>query len=195
MAFLKKLGNEPKVFDAFGAWPLIYGPWIEICQQILRDTPSNLSAGERELIGAFISRLNKCDYCYEAHKSVAREFGYDAGLVEQLQSDINAAPVEDRLKPLFRYVRKLTEEQHRMVQADAEEVYAAGWNEDDLHVAIAVCALFNFMNRFVHGLGIEEDPAYSLAAGRRLKATGYVGSSRLSKDDRDGFLCGAQAAN
>jgi hypothetical protein len=41
------------------------------------------------------------------------------------------------------------------------------------------------MNRFVHGLGIQEDPAYTLAAGARLKAHGYMGSSQLRKTERD----------
>jgi len=72
-----------------------------------------------------------------------------------------------------------------MVKADADAVYAAGWTEDDLHNAIAIAALFNYMNRFVHGLGIEEDPAYTLVAGDRLKAHGYTGSSKLRKDERD----------
>ena len=194
MAFLKKLGDEPKVFDAFGTWPHIYGPWGEVCQQVLRDAPSKMTAGERELIGTFVSRLNNCDYCYEAHKSAAREYGYDTGLVDQLRANIDIAPVDDRLKPLLRYIRKLNEEQHRMVQADADVVYAAGWDEDDLHLAIAICALFNFMNRFVHGLGIEEDPAYSLAAGPRLKAMGYTGSSKLSREDRNAFSSDARTA-
>ena len=187
MTFLKKLGDTSKVYDAFSAWPEIYEPWVEVCQQVLRDTPSNLSAGERELIGTFVSRLNRCDYCFQVHNSVTTEFGYDAGLVDRLKLDVDAADVDEKLKPLLQYVRKLTEDQHRMVQADADAVYAAGWTEDDLHVAIAICAMFNFMNRFVHGLGIEEDPVYSLAAGPRLKVVGYSGSSSLSKRNRDAY--------
>ncbi len=48
------------------------------------------------------------------------------------------------------------------------------------------------MNRFVHGLGIQEDPAYTLAAGGRLKAHGYAGSSRLRKDERDAGRAAAE---
>jgi uncharacterized peroxidase-related enzyme len=180
MPFLKKLPADAKVFDAFKTWPHIYDAWTETCQQILRESPSALTAADRELIGTFVSKLNQCHYCYSVHNSAAKAYGLDPALVTRLVEDIGAAPVAEKLKPLLRYVRKLT-----LVQADADPVYAAGWSDDDLHIAIAITALFNFMNRFVHGLGIEEDPAYTLAAGLRLKAHGYLGSSRLRKEERD----------
>lgn len=185
MPFLKKLPADAKVFDAFKTWPHIYDAWTETCQQILRESPSSLTAAERELIGTFVSKLNQCHYCYSVHNSAAKAYGYDPALVTNLVENVETAPVTEKLKPLLRYVKKLTLDQSRMVQADADAVYAAGWSEDDLHIAIAITALFNFMNRFVHGLGIQEDPAYTLAAGARLKAHGYLGSSRLRKDERD----------
>lgn len=185
MPFLKKLSPDAKVFDGFKTWPAIYDPWTETCQQILRDAPSALTAADRELIGTFVSKLNQCHYCYSVHNSAVSAYGLDPALVTKLVEDIGAAPVAEKLKPILRYVRKLTLDQSRMTQADADAVYAAGWNEDDLHIAIAIAALFNFMNRFVHGLGIQEDPAYTLAAGGRLKAHGYKGSSRMRKEERD----------
>lgn len=194
MTFLAKLGADAKVFDAFTTWPQIYKPWGEVCQQVLRDAPSNLSAGERELIGTFVSHLNRCEYCYEVHNSATREYGFDQRLVADLKADIDTAAVEDKMKPLLKYVRKLTLEQHKMIQKDADAVLAAGWSEDDLHLAIAIVALFSFMNRFVHGLGIEEDPEYSLASGPRLKAVGYQGSQNLSKEERIAFARKSSAA-
>jgi len=192
MPFLKKLPPDAKVFDGFKTWPAIYGPWTETCQQILRDSPSALTAADRELIGTFVSKLNQCHYCYSVHNSAVGAYGLDPALVTKLVDDIATAPVIEKMKPLLRYVRKLTLDQSRMVPSDAEAVYAAGWSEDDLHIAIAITALFNFMNRFVHGLGIQEDPAYTLAAGERLKAHGYVASSRMRKDERDGKQAAAE---
>lgn len=194
MTFLSKLSDDAKVFDAFMTWPEIYKPWGEVCQQVLRDYPSKLSAGDRELIGTFVSRLNQCDYCYKVHNSATREYGFDESLVEDLKADIESAGVDDKLKPLLKYARKLTLEQHKMTQKDADAVFEAGWTEDDLHLTISIAALFAFMNRFVHGLGIEEDPEYSLAAGPRLKAMGYQGSQNLSKEERDAFAAKSSAA-
>jgi len=74
-------------------------------------------------------------------------------LFEKLIEDIDTAPVDDKLKPVLHYVRKLTLTPARMVQADADE--------HALHDAVAVYATINFMNRLVLGHGVE----YSLARG------------------------------
>lgn len=76
--------------------------------------------------------------------------------------------MRDELKPIFRYVRKLTETPSRMTQADAAAVYAAGWEEKALYDAVSVCALFNFMNRLVEGTGLTGDDAYFATAAERL---------------------------
>ena len=62
---------------------------------------------------------------------------------------------------------------------DAEAVFAAGWDERALHDAVLVCALFNFMNRMVEGLGIRADEAYTTTSGERLKDAGYAGLAEL----------------
>ncbi len=182
MTFLDKLAPNAKVYDAFGAWPEIYGPWLEVCEQTMRAAPSALSPGERELIGAFVSALNACAFCHEVHNSAVREYGLDPGLTRALASDIDSAPVAEKMKPLLKFVRKLTLDHTRMVQADADAVLAAGWSEDDLHLAIAIACSFAFMNRFVHGLGIEEHPKFSLKSGPWLKANGYL--ARKDKTDK-----------
>ena len=66
-----------------------------------------------------------------------------------------------------------------MGQEDAAQVFAAGWDEQALHDAISVCALFNFMNRLVEGMGIKTSPSYFKIAGERLSSDGYLGLSKL----------------
>lgn len=39
----------------------------------------------------------------------------------------------------------------------------------------SVCALFNFMNRFVNGLGITAGQDYYSLSGNRLAERGYAG--------------------
>lgn len=186
MAFLKKLPADARVFDGFAAWPDVYGSMAQLSQSVLRDGKSALSAGERELIGTFVSELNRCRYCARVHNSAVEAYGIDPSLVDALVEDIDSAPADERLKPILRFARKLTLDHARMAQADVDAILAAGWSEDDVNLAVALTALFNFMNRFVHGLGIEEDPAYSLAAGQRLRDRGYNGSAAMPKSLRDG---------
>ncbi len=72
------------------------------------------------------------------------------------------------------YVKKLTERPAGLTKADAEAVFAAGWDETALYHAAAVTALFNFMNRLVQRLGIAFDPIYVKLAAARLAERGYL---------------------
>lgn len=58
-----------------------------------------------------------------------------------------------RLKPLLAFVRKLTLTPGDMAEADADAVFAAGWDEKALHDAIAITARMCFMQRLVEGFG------------------------------------------
>ena len=52
-----------------------------------------------------------------------------ARLVEHL-IDLDASAVDDKLKPVLRFVKKLTETPSRMMQADVDAIFDAGWDED-----------------------------------------------------------------
>lgn len=52
--------------------------------------------------------------CHGVHAETARAFGVEEGLMEQLLTDVDSAPVQDKLRPLLRYARKLTLEPARM---------------------------------------------------------------------------------
>ncbi len=128
---------------------------------------SDLSVGERELIAAYVSGLNACAYCHGAHIVFAKAHGIEVETIEALMEDPGTAPVGDQLKPLLAYVEKLTVSPSRMTEADAQAVYAAGWSESALFDAIQVCGVFNLVNRFVEGTGLESldsDPRQADAA-------------------------------
>ena len=60
-----------------------------------------------------------------------------------------------------------------MVQTDLEAVKAAGWDDQALHDIMAVCGLFNYMNRLVFGHGIELAPTGFDEGGKLLARFGY----------------------
>jgi uncharacterized peroxidase-related enzyme len=136
--------------------------------------PSPLTPGERELIAAFVSGVNSCRYCHGAHSLVARAFGVDEAVLAKSLDGIEVAPVDARLKPILRYIRKLTETPSRMTTADAAAVYDAGWSDEALLHAIAVCAYFNNMNRLVEGAGIVGTSEEYAKAAQRLVKHGYL---------------------
>jgi uncharacterized peroxidase-related enzyme len=125
--------------------------------KLLEDIKSNsspLNRSMRELIITYTSGLNQCDFCYNAHKAVSEQLGIDEKVFDQLKAGIDSAQVDERLKPVLRYVKKLTLTPDRITQADAQQIFAAGWDENVFLDVIFLCAVVNCMNRFVSGLGI-----------------------------------------
>lgn len=178
MSYLKTLPNTAVLLDVFKAFPDTSAALLGYHEAIMRG-PSPLSVGDRELIAAFVSGVNACHYCHGVHEATARRFGLAAGTLERLLADVSTAPVHERIKPVLLYVRKLTTDPSRVTSDDADSVFAAGWDDRALHDAVAVCALFNFMNRLVAGLGIDADSTYFDLAAGRLHATGYAGLQPL----------------
>jgi len=158
MSHLPSLTGATDFPDVFRLYPRRFALFLRMLDEVLRaDSP--FSVAERELMAASISAQNACTYCYESHKPVAAAFGIDEGLFDALARDLATAPVDDKLKPVLAFARKLTLEPARVVRADADAVYAAGWDERAILEAVQVCALFNMMNRVVEGTGIDFDYA------------------------------------
>src|SRR6266851_6986231 len=146
MALLRSLPENATLADLRRSYADLLEKLRPYGHRLMRG-PSPLTPGERELIAAYVSGVNSCRYCYGSHSLVARGFGIDESVFKNLMDDVDLAPVDPRLKPILRYVRKLTETPNRMTQADANAVYQAAWSDGALLHAVAVCADFNNMNR------------------------------------------------
>ena len=83
--------------------------------------------------------------------------------------------MSEKLKPVLAYIRTLTLTPTRMTQKDADSVYKAGWDERALYDAVQICCLYNFMNRFVEGLGLMPRPDQFEMEGKMIKEGGYLG--------------------
>jgi len=169
MALFPSLPEDPHLADVFKAFPEQVKPLLAYHDLLLRDE-SPLTVAERELIAAFVSGLNACDFCFGAHKIYARAFGVEESTVDALVANVDTAPVDEKLKPLLRYVAKLKNLPARLTDADAKAVYDAGWSERALYDAIQVAALFNFMNRLIEGAGVTFDYAANPLSDEELEA-------------------------
>ncbi len=132
-----------------------------------------LTPKDKELIAAYVSGLNACQYCYGVHSQTAKAFGVPEDVLTQLLDNVDTAAVDERLKPLLRYARKLTQEPSRMTMADAQEVFDAGWEEAALHDAVLTICLFNFMNRLLEGHGVKGSQDVFTTRGQALFEHGY----------------------
>ena len=156
MSRFPSLPERPVLADVFKRFPRVVAPLFEYHDLLLRG-PSPLSIAQRELIAAFVSALNSCGYCAGAHRSIAEIHGIAPETLDALLAGSEGADVDPKLRPILAYVRKLTLSPSKVIDADAQAVFAAGWDEEALFHAISVCGLFNLMNRIVEGCAIRSD--------------------------------------
>ncbi|MEE9453281.1 MAG: peroxidase-related enzyme [Paracoccaceae bacterium] len=154
MPFLPSLSDPAHLSDLFTRFPRGVQPLMAYTDAVLR-ADGELSIAERELIATYTSALNACTFCYGAHKIYAEAFGISEEMIETLVADLDAVEGLDKLKPILRYVQKLNTLPAKIITADAQAVYDAGWSEEALYEATQVCALFNMMNRIIEGAGVN----------------------------------------
>lgn len=175
MSRLKSLPENAHVYDVFASKPAVFQPFTESCEQIMRG-PSALTPAQRELLGTYVSALNACPYCHDVHNEAVKAFGIPGELSKALVEDLEAAGLDEELKPLFALARKCTQAAYQVTDSDFDAARAAGWQEDAIRDAVVVTCLFNFMNRLVSTLGIEAEEDYLANAGARIRDEGYRGS-------------------
>lgn len=174
MPYLKSHNDKSGPGDVFGAYPEIYRHWAEM-GQLLINGPSPLSPGEREMIQAIVAGSIDCRYAYVAHTAAAVSRGIEPGLVEKLVADVATAPVSAKLKPLLAYVKKLAAAPSTISQADADAIFAAGWDERAFHDAVALTARMTFMSRIIFGHGfVPMSPERAKSNAEHRAKVGYV---------------------
>lgn len=178
MSYLASLPDEQTLRELLPRYPAVARPLLHLHENLLRGDGA-LTPAEKELIAAHTSALNACAYCHDIHKTTAEAFGMEPALLKALSEYPDTAPVDAKMRALLAFTRKVTLAPSRITAVDADAVYAAGWCEDALFEAVATCALFNFMNRLVDGLGITATPARKKEGGQFLHKEGYAGILRL----------------
>jgi uncharacterized peroxidase-related enzyme len=164
------LSNAKGIVDVFMEKPSKYGVALTLAQEILRED-SALPTLDREIIAAYTSNLNGCEYCCGSHTEFVKSLG-------GTEEDVLAINTSDnftghRLDPLLNYVKKLTKNPSSISDDDKQIAISAGFTQEELKDAIAVCAIFNFYNRIVEGHGISSNEDTWAPASNMINSYGY----------------------
>ncbi len=174
MSFLPSLPDNATLRHIFTRWPGPAKALIEYHEALLRNENSSLTHAEMELIAAYVSRLNGCRYCLTVHTGVVEKMGYPEGIVDRLIEDDSLSAIDEKMRPVLLYARKLTQDVRGVTQEDYDAMTDAGWDEQATHEIVGTISLFNFMNRFIEGLGIELPPTHAEPASKSLAENGYA---------------------
>jgi uncharacterized peroxidase-related enzyme len=151
-------------------------PLLALAQALLSDD-NTLSRGDRELIAAYVSSLNECQFCQASHSAFAA-VQLDGGLdlVEQVKRDPDSAPISDKLRALLKIAGKVQANAQTVTLADADAARAAGATDVEIHDTVLIAAAFCMYNRYVDGLGTwqPDDMAMYMEHAPRIAEHGYA---------------------
>lgn len=135
--------------------------------------PSEWSVGDRELMAAYVSKVNESAFCVGAHTATATRAYQDEARVGAVLTDLETAPVAEPLRATLRMLGKLTREGD-IGADDMRDVLAAGASPRQVKDALAVCAAFNATDRLADAFGFELLSPEGFAAGAKyLLKRGY----------------------
>jgi AhpD family alkylhydroperoxidase len=87
-----------------------YGvPMQKVTHEAVRGS-SKWSVADRELMAAYVSKMNECEFCVKAHTPVAVGAGHDEARVSGTLAELDTATIEESLKATLRLLGKLTRE-------------------------------------------------------------------------------------
>jgi len=172
-----------QIWHLFAFKPEITAHLARFSQGLLRD-PAPLSPGLRELIAAYTSALNRCEFCTNAHVWFAAPLleregrvaeGEGGAFVKAVIAGPEDSPLTGKEKTLFRFTEKVTHCAQQITAEDMQPMRAAGWDDQAIYYVVSICALFNFYNRWVGASGVHplSEEAHRLAGKRSVEA-GYI---------------------
>lgn len=151
-------------------------PLSELAEVLLRG-PSTLSRGERELIAAYVSGLNECQFCASSHSAfAAAQLPEGMPLVAQVRANLDQAPISAKLKSLLRIAGKVQRGGREVTSADVAAAREAGATDIEIHDAVLIAAAFCMYNRYVDGLGTiaPTDPEAYAQGAEMIVSNGYL---------------------
>lgn len=76
-------------------------------------------------------------------------------LVHGVLRDLETSALDDKHKTMFRFVDKVNRNSSCITPDDMHPLHKAGWDDEAIYLAITVCSLFNFYNRWIDASGVH----------------------------------------
>ena len=134
---------------------------------------STWSVGDRELMAAYVSKVNDSQWCVSAHTATATQAYQDRETVAAVLADLDSAPIEERLRATLGMLGKLTRE-GTLSADDIRAVLSAGVSHQQIEDALAVSFAFNTIDRLANAFAFEVLSQEGFEAGAKyLLKRGY----------------------
>ncbi len=125
----------------------------ELAEVLLR-SDNSLTRGERELIATYVSSLNDCFFCQNAHGGLAQHYlQCDMVYIDQVKTDFQSTDLSPKLKALLSIAGSVQKGGKHVTPEQIEKARTVGATDLEIHDTVLIAAAFCMFNRYVDGLG------------------------------------------
>ena len=166
----------PGITGLYAYRPETAKPLNELSEVLLQGE-STLTRGERELIGAYVSGLNDCEFCTNAHSAfAAAQMEEGMPLVMQVRTDPSLAPITPKLRALLNIAGAVREGGRKVTRELVDTARTEGATDLEIHDTVLIAATFSMVNRYVDGLGTlaPDDPDTYAQVAVQVAEKGYA---------------------
>ena len=154
--------NVDNIMMAHSLRPHTMEGHMAIYKYVLHHTGNSLEKWFLELLGVWVSSLNKCGYCVEHHfagmkRLISDDTRSDAIRAAIEAGDVAACPVTEAQKSAMRYAEILTRNPADLTELVIDELRLAGFSDGEILEINQVSAYFSYANRTVLGLGCSTE--------------------------------------
>jgi uncharacterized peroxidase-related enzyme len=151
-------------------------PLNELAEVLLR-ADNSLSRGDRELIATYVSYLNDCFFCQNAHGGLAQHYLVcDMKFIDDIKADYQSMPISDKLKSLLAIAGSVQKGGKHVTADQIEKARSFGATDREIHDTVLITAAFCMFNRYVDGLNTwaPQDRNFYIERAPRRAEEGYA---------------------
>jgi uncharacterized peroxidase-related enzyme len=145
--------------------------------EVLLRTDNTLSRGERELIATYVSYLNDCFYCQNAHGGLTQHYlQCDMPTVDAIKGNPEASTISAKMKSLLSIAASVQKGGKHVKPEQIEKAKSLGATDMEIHDTVLIAAAFCMFNRYVDGLGTSapQDRMFYVNRAPGRAAEGYA---------------------
>lgn len=176
MAHIKLPEGLPGIRGPMAFRPETTKPLNEFAEILLR-SENSLSRGDRELIGTYVSYLNDCFFCQNAHGGLAQHYMQcDMEFIDTVKRDFQNTSISDKLKALLTIAASVQKGGKHVTTTQIEKAKSEGATDIEIHDTVLIAAAFCMFNRYVDGLATwaPEDRAFYIKRAPQRAEQGYM---------------------
>jgi uncharacterized peroxidase-related enzyme len=175
--------NLPGILGPLAFRPETAGPLSALAEVLLRGD-NTLSRGERELIAAYVSFLNGCHFCQEAHGSAAQYYlECDKEFIDAVETDFISSGVSDKMKVLLWIAASVKKGGKFVDQNQVDTAKSLGITDTEIHDTVLIAAAFCMYTRYVDGLATwaPQEPGFYSSRAKQRAEEGYASVNLANK--------------